>query len=147
VSNVHDSYAVGYRKPPQHTQFAKGQSGNPRGRPKGSQNVAAVLKRAARQRVKVTSNGVSRLVTKLEAAVTQLLNQAASGDPRAIRELLYLHRLCEEPAQSDRAQADPQEVDRAVMENIVKRLRQSEELTSANGTDPETTNSSEEGQK
>jgi hypothetical protein len=113
----------------------------------GSQNVSTVLKKVARQRVKVTGNGVSRFMTKLEAAITQLSNLAASGDLRAARELLYLHRLCEEPAQSDRAQADPQEVDRAVMENIVKRLRQSEELPSADGTHPENINSSEEEEK
>jgi Family of unknown function (DUF5681) len=144
VSNLDDSYAVGYQKPPRHSQFAKGQSGNPRGRPKGSQNVSAVLQRAARQRVRVTSNGVSRFVTKLEAAVTQLLNQAASGDPRAIRELLYLHRLCEEPAEAVRAETGPQELDKLVMESIRKRILQSEELSSAKATDPKVPKSSEE---
>ena len=147
MSNLDESYAVGYRKPPRETQFTKGRSGNPRGRPKGSQNVAVVLRRAARQRVKVTINGVSRFVTKLEAAVTQLLNQAASGNPRAIRELLYLHRLCEESAEDVRAGASPQEVDKLVMESIRKRILQSEELSSAKGTDPKAPNSSEEVHK
>jgi hypothetical protein len=94
--------------------------------------------------VKVISNGVSRLVTKLEAAVTQLLNQAASGDPRAIRELLYLHRLCEEPADAGRAETGPQELDKLVMESIRKRILQSEELSSAKEADPKAPNSSEE---
>jgi hypothetical protein len=136
VSNLNASYAVGYRKPPRETQFTKGQSGNPRGRPKGSQNVATFLQKAARQRVKVTINGGSRFVTKLEAAVTQLSNQAASGDPRAIRDLLYLYRLYEEPAEAVRAEAGPQEVDKLVMESIRKRILQSEEMSSAKGTDP-----------
>jgi hypothetical protein len=144
VINGDDSCEVGYRKPPKHTQFPKGQSGNPKGRPRGSQNVATVLQRAARQRVKVSSNGVSRFVTKLEAAVTQLLNQAASGDPRAIRELLYLHRLCEEPAEAAQVEASPQEVDKLVMESIRRRILQSEELSSAKGTLPKAPKSSEE---
>ena len=32
-------YDVGYRKPPRHTRFTKGQSGNPRGRPPGAKNL------------------------------------------------------------------------------------------------------------
>lgn len=142
MSNSKDSYAVGYCQPPKHTQFPKGQSGNPKGRPKGSQNVSTVFRRVARQRVKVTGNGVSRSMTKLEATVTQLSNQAASGEPRAIRDFLLWLRQLEEPVQGDPAYLGPQEVDRSVMESILKRLRQSEGLASANETDPKTTNSS-----
>lgn len=125
--------------PPRHTQFRKGQSGNPKGRPKGSQNTSTILQKVARQRVKVTSNGVSRLVSKLEAAVTQLSNKAASGDPRAIREFLYFLRLGEEPAQANPAQTGSQEVDRIVMGNILKRILQSEKSPSEDEMDAETT--------
>ena len=31
-------YEVGYAKPPEHTRFVKGQSGNPRGRAPGAKN-------------------------------------------------------------------------------------------------------------
>ena len=37
------SYDVGYGKPPKATRFKKGQSGNPRGRPKGSRNKRPAL--------------------------------------------------------------------------------------------------------
>lgn len=144
MTKPNDIYEVGYCKPPKHTQFSKGQSGNPKGRPKGSQNLSTVLQKVARQRVKVTSNGSSRSMTKLEAAATQLSNQAAFGEPRAIRDLLYWHRLCEEPTQTDPAQPGPHEIDRSVMENILKRILQSRELRSANGTDAKTNNPSRE---
>lgn len=144
MSKADDSYDIGYCKPPKHTQFPKGQSGNPKGRPNGSQNVSTVLQRVARQRVKVTGNSGARSMTKLEAAATQLSNQAASGNSRAIREFLYLHRLCEEPAKADPAQPGPQEIDRPVIQNILKRLLQSEELPSANGTEAETNTPSRE---
>lgn len=42
-------YAVGYRKPPRNTRFKKGQSGNPKGRPKGSRNMPPEATRTLRQ--------------------------------------------------------------------------------------------------
>ena len=35
---ANQKYEVGYGKPPVHTQFKPGQSGNPKGRPKGAKN-------------------------------------------------------------------------------------------------------------
>ena len=39
------SSKTGYCNPPEHTRFKTGQSGNPRGRPKGTLNLATVLER------------------------------------------------------------------------------------------------------
>ena len=88
VAEADETYELGYGKPPQRTQFAKGQSGNPKGRPKGSQNLATILAKAGRQRVRITENGRSRYITKLEASMLQLMSKAASGDLKAIGELL-----------------------------------------------------------
>jgi hypothetical protein len=43
-------YEVGYGKPPRETRFAKGQSGNPRGRPSGAKNFATLLREALTSR-------------------------------------------------------------------------------------------------
>jgi hypothetical protein len=83
-------YAVGKGKPPQHSRFRKGQSGNPMGRRKGSKNVATLLKQVVNERVTVTENGRRRTITKLHAMLKQLANKAASGDHRAINLLLPL---------------------------------------------------------
>ena len=74
-------------KPPQHSRFRKGLSGNPKGRPKVRRNLATVLERTLQEKVVIKENGVRRTVTKLEAAVKQLVNKAASGDLVAIRQL------------------------------------------------------------
>ncbi len=87
---------VGYGKPPAPTRFQKGQSGNPKGRPKGSLNLATVLTRTLQERVIINENGQRKTVTKLEAAAKQLVNRAASGDLGAVRHLLMLVQSVQE---------------------------------------------------
>ena len=65
------------------TRFRPGQSGNPRGRPKGARNLSTVVAAALSERVAINENGRRRRITKLEAAVKQLVNRAASGEARA----------------------------------------------------------------
>lgn len=87
---------LGYCNPPAHTRFKKGQSGNPQGRPKGTLNMATVLERTLREKVILNENGRRKTVTKLEAAIKQLTNKAASGDLRALQLLAALVRSAEE---------------------------------------------------
>jgi hypothetical protein len=85
---IPDDYEIGYGKPPAHTKFQKGTSGNPNGRPRGSANVNTLVRRAARERITVTENGRSKTITKLEAVAKQLVNRAVAFDPRAVTLLL-----------------------------------------------------------
>ena len=94
-------YEVGYGKPPCHTRFVKGQSGNPRGRPPGAKNLKSLLSEALNETVIVTENGGRRKVTKRQAIITQLVNRSATADFRAIKILLDMLREIEsqtEPA-------------------------------------------------
>src|SRR5438067_12346726 len=94
-------HPVGYAKPPRHSRFVKGQSGNPRGRPHGAKNLKTLLNKALNERVTVTEHGGRRKITKREAIVTQLVNGAAKGDLKAIHILLGMRRDIEghaEPA-------------------------------------------------
>jgi hypothetical protein len=77
-----------YGKPPRHTRFKKGQSGNPRGRPSGSKNLRTLLNEALNEPVVVTEEGRRRKITKREAIVTQLVNRSATADLRALKILL-----------------------------------------------------------
>lgn len=87
---------VGYCNPPEYTRFRKGQSGNPQGRPKGTLNMATVLERTLREKVVINENGRRRTVTKLEAAIKQVTNKAASGELKALQLLAALVRSAEE---------------------------------------------------
>ena len=71
-------YEVGYGKPPQHTRFKSGQSGNPRGRPSGSKNLKTLLSEALNEPVTITENGRRRKITKREAIVRQVVDCSAT---------------------------------------------------------------------
>src|SRR5215813_14255407 len=81
-------YEVGYGKPPHHTRFKRGQSGNPRGRPRGSKNLSTLLSEALNEPVIVAENGTRRKITKRQAIIKQLVNQSAKADWRATKILL-----------------------------------------------------------
>jgi hypothetical protein len=78
-------YKVGYKRPPQHTQWKKGQCGNPkrqyRRAPKGT---VALIDAAFEARIDIVENGASRRVSVFEAIFLQLWTKEMSGDKRAI---------------------------------------------------------------
>jgi len=126
---------VGYSNPPKHTRFKTGQSGNPRGRPKGALNMATVLNRTLREKVVIEENDKRKTVSKLEAAIAELVRKATSGDGQAIRYLCQLVVSAEE-----RSVVEPtkqlSETDQKVMANILKRFQQSFKEKN-NGPNPE----------
>src|SRR5438105_10398471 len=65
-------YEVGYGKPPCQSRFKKGQSGNPRGRAPGAQNLKTVLIDALNELVVVAENGGRRKISKRQAIIKQL---------------------------------------------------------------------------
>ena len=91
MTNTYDSnkgdncYHVGYCKPPKDGQFKKGQSGNPRGRRKGSKNSGTLLTNALDEIILIKEGGQSKAITKRAAMYIQLVNRAVKGDIRAIR--------------------------------------------------------------
>jgi hypothetical protein len=94
-------YDVGYGKPPKHTRFQKGRSGNPKGRPKGSKGFSAILRRELDALVEVRQNGQVKKIDKREVIIKQLVNRAAEGNQRAMELLLLkmdlLQRDWQEP--------------------------------------------------
>lgn len=119
------SYAVGYKKPPRATQFRRGQSGNPKGRPKGSKNLASIIQKELASHVDVTENGSRKTISKQAAIAKQLVNNAARGDPKALAILLRAAGSGEPEAEPPPPQQLLDErVDKLVIASIVQRIRQ-----------------------
>jgi hypothetical protein len=89
-------YEVGFGRPPKHTQFKKGRSGNPKGRPKCSKNVHALIRKILDTKVIAKGPGGSRSMTMQEAMIRQLFNKAANGDLKAIQHVIQLIKEVQE---------------------------------------------------
>jgi hypothetical protein len=77
-------YEVGYRKPPMHTRFKPGQSGNPRGRPKGTKNLKTDLMEELGEKIVIHEGDRSQEISKQRALLKSVVNRAIKGDVRAI---------------------------------------------------------------
>lgn len=121
-----NQYAVGFGKPPQHTQFKKGQSGNPRGRPGGAKNFATLLADELGSKIRVREDGKTRTVTKLQAIVMRVTEGALKGEPRAIREIVGLiSRLLPHEEAAPREAAPLPVDDAALLDQFVQRYAKS----------------------
>ena len=119
-------YEIGRGKPPRHAGFQKGRSGNPKGRPKGSKNLATLLNQALDEKVYVTEDGRRRRITNRELVVKQLVNKSAAADLRAIKQLTDIVDDVERRTGASPAPPEPSELtatDREVVELFVARLR------------------------
>ena len=111
---------VGYGRPPKATQFKKGESGNPKGRPKGSRTVGAVLQDILQQRIAVTENGKTRRLPALEVMLRRLANDAMRNEPVALKLMLSLFdRYGESPEAGIRLDEVLAE-DKAILANFLK---------------------------
>ena len=76
---------VGYGKPPMHSQFQKGKSGNPKGRPKGSQNLGSLLQATFDHKLTTTVNGKPTKMPLIQALITKLVATALNGNHAAMK--------------------------------------------------------------
>lgn len=85
-----DEYDVGYKKPPAHTRFKAGQSGNPKGRKKGSISLEDVILKELLSKVKIREGDKEHKVTKLSALIKSRTNTAIKGDRHAFADVMKL---------------------------------------------------------
>lgn len=85
-----EAYEVGYKRPPAHSRFKKGQSGNPKGRPKGAKSPKVLLEEALSASVTVMENGVPKKTELRRLLFKSLVSKAVKGDSRSTRLLVKL---------------------------------------------------------
>ena len=133
-------HEVGYKKPPVRSQFKKGQSGNPTGRPKGTRNFKTDLKDALAQPVQVTDGGRTRSISTQRAGLERLRLKALTGDQRALDRLIALAERHGEEETAAVAEAKLSEVEISILADYEARLREMvrQEILceSATGTQP-----------
>lgn len=98
TTDAPDDYDVGFKKPPTHTQFKKGQSGNPKGRPKGSRNLKTEINRVFDERIPVQRGGRQQLITGKRAVLMKIRNAGISGDSSSLRLSVRLMELADAEA-------------------------------------------------
>ena len=99
-----DKYDIGYGKPPKVTQFSKGQSGNPLGRPKGAKTkqlkardirLNNMIIEEAYRSVAVQEDGGMISMTMMQAVLRSVTVNAAKGDHRSQKLLMDMIRIVE----------------------------------------------------
>jgi hypothetical protein len=116
------SEQVGYRRPPRRTRFQPGQSGNPRGRPKGVKSLSDIVRKIVGQKVSVTENGRTWRIPRLEAILLRAAGEASRGDAGALRLLLQLAERYGESAQSGSERETIAAEDAAIMRRYFRVL-------------------------
>jgi hypothetical protein len=114
-------YEIGRGKPPIHSQFQPGRSGNPGGRKKGNLNYKTVVKAVMESEIEVTGKNGSRPAPLVEAILLAQAQDALRGNSRAIDSLLDRYERCaDEP---DHVPEELAEDDEEMLEEILKRRR------------------------
>jgi hypothetical protein len=131
--------SVGHGRPPQHSRFKEGKSGNPRGRPKGARNLKTDVMEEMREWIVVREGEHPRRISKQRAIIKSLVNRTLKGDSRAANTLMnLLFRILdpegESPTPSPALTAEEQDV----LEAFKARLLESDDTGDTTAADPDT---------
>jgi hypothetical protein len=125
-----DDNVVGYGRPPKHSQFKPGHSGNLRGKQKGIRNLASDVKRTLGFLIKVKDKrGRWSRISTQEYLLRKLRVKAVEEDARSLDRLLGLAQIYNDSAPPPPIDFDRRE-DALVMKSIVQRIRMAAEAPS-----------------
>ena len=114
-------YDVGYGRPPSHTRFKPGVSGNPQGRPKGTKNLQTDVLEEIREKVTVREGEKAQAISKQRAVVKTVVMRALKGDAKAISTIVSLLLRFQESVSAEEPLRDLAAEDRALLDRFVGR--------------------------
>jgi len=88
LKRVRPNGGVGYGRPPAEHQYKPGQSGNPKGRPKGAKNESTILHQLLHRKVELRIGGRLKKVTLLEAILLRIAEDSLKGNTKSASFLL-----------------------------------------------------------
>jgi Family of unknown function (DUF5681) len=111
---------VGYGRPPAAHQFKPGQSGNPKGRPKGAKNESTILREIFQRKIESrSSNGRSRKITVFEGILLRITEDSLKGNTKSAAFLLNRYAAM---VSGELQRQDLSEDDREVLEAFARRI-------------------------
>ncbi|GLQ22556.1 hypothetical protein GCM10007853_04300 [Algimonas ampicilliniresistens] len=114
-------YKVGYGKPPSHTRFKPGRSGNPKGRPKNARGLKTDLRAELVSKMKIRMNGEDVSGTKQQLMLRTLTTRAASGDVSATRILIDLVMQVFGPEDHTTGPKRLSQIDQQILDQLLSR--------------------------
>ncbi len=125
MSDPGEAYRIGRGRPPLHTRFSAGKSGNPRGRPRGRKSIEKMLNELLDEKVTVGVGDRRRKVTRLEAMFMQQMQSALKGDRKAMEFLLATRSAVE--AVSNDEPSISSAADEAIIERFLAKQPRSDD--------------------
>jgi len=110
---------VGYGKPPRQHQFKPGQTGNPKGRPKGAKNESTILREIFERKIDNRSGGRVRKITILEGILLRITDDSLKGNTKSAAFLLNRYAAM---VSGELQRHDISDDDREVLEAFAQRL-------------------------
>ena len=117
------AHEVGYGRPPRAHQFKPGQSGNPRGRPKGAKNEAIILRTLLNRKIEIREGARTRKVTIFEAILLRIAEDALKGNTKSAAFLFTRYAASQVGDSQPGDEID--EDDREVIADFVRRFEAS----------------------
>jgi Family of unknown function (DUF5681) len=120
------TYEVGYGRPPRAHQFKPGESGNPKGRPKGAKSEASIWQTRLNEKIEVREGGRVRRITVREAIVLRCIDDALKGNIKTANFVLGRSAAAEagEVQELDEMSKDDREVLKAYESQVAAALKE-----------------------